>query len=112
MFAFLLVVLNWINLTNFASHAEISDFTNTHFVDQHVLQLDVSVNIAHGVMEVLETPHDLPEHHANVIVWESRSTAPLKNIVQGAGRTILSNEVIGVGSMFGFEQRENMFVMK
>ena len=80
MLALLLVVLNRINLADFASHAKISNFADTHFVDQHVLQLDVSVDVAHSVMHVLETPYDLPEHHAHIVVWKGRTTVALEDI--------------------------------
>ena len=113
MFAVLLVVLNGINLTNFAGHAKIGNFTDTHFVvDQHILQFDVSVDVAHGVMKVLKTPYDLPEHGAYVIVWKARTTVTLEDIEQGTGWTVQSDEVIGVGSVIGFEERKDVFVMK
>ena len=112
MFAVVLVVLNGINLTNFARHAKISDFADTHFVDQHILQFDVSVNVAHGIMKVLKTPYDLPEHGAYVIVWKGGTTVTLEDIEQGTGWTVLSDEVIGVGSVIGLEERKDMFVME
>jgi hypothetical protein len=111
MLAFLLVVLNGINLTNFTRHAKIGNFTNAHFVDQHVLQLDISMNVTHG-MDVLKTSDDLPEHHACVIGRESGAAVALEDIVQGAGGAILSDEVIGVGRVNGFEQRQDVFVME
>ena len=68
MVAFLLVVFNGINFADFASHAKVGNLTDTRFVDQNIFQLDVSVNVADGVVDVLETSHDLPEHHPYVIV--------------------------------------------
>ena len=112
MLALLLIVLNRIDLADFASHAKVSNFANTHFVDQHILQLDVSVNVAHSIMHVLETPHDLPEHGAYVIVGEGRATVTLEDIEQGTGGTVLGDEVIGVGGVIGFEERKDVFVMK
>lgn len=112
MLAVLLVVLNRINLTDFARHAKISNFADAHFVDQHILQFDVPVDVAHGVMKVLKTPHDLPEHGAYVIVGEGRATVTLEDIEQGTGGTVLGDEVIGVGGVIGFEERKDVFVMK
>lgn len=110
--ALLLNVLGRINLADFASHAKISNFTDTRFVYQHILQLDVAVDIAHDIMEVLETPHDLPEHHAGVIVWKGGATVALENIKQGASRAILGNEVIGVEGVIGFKEGKNVLMMK
>jgi len=112
VFAFLLIVFDGIDFTDLAGHAKIGDFTDTHFVDQHILQLDVSVDVAHGVVDVLESSDDLPEHRAYVIVWEGGAAVALKDVVQGAGGAVLSDEVIGVGSMIELEQRKNVFVMK
>jgi hypothetical protein len=112
MVALLLVVLNGINFTDFASHAKVGNLTDTRFVDQNIFQLDVSMNVADGVVDVLETSHDLPEHHSYVIVWESGVTVALKDVVQGAGRAILSDEVIGVKRMLGLEQRQDVFVVE
>lgn len=107
-----LFVVGRVDFADFASHTKIGNFTNAHFVNQHVLQFDISVNIAHCIMEVLEASHDLPEHRPNVVVGEGRSTVALENVKEGASRTELGEEVIGVGSVIGFEKRENMFVMK
>lgn len=112
MFALLLVVFNRINLADFASHAKISNFAETHFVDEDVLQFDVSVNVSHGVVHVVETSDDLPEHGANVIVGKGRATVALEDVEQGASRAVLGDEVIGVGGMIGFEERKDVFVMK
>jgi hypothetical protein len=107
-----LLVLAGADFTDFASHAKISDFTDTHLVDKHVFQFNVSVDVAHCIVEVLKTSDDLPEHHAYVIVWEGRAAVALENIKHGASGTELGDEVIGVGSVIGFEKRENVFVMK
>jgi hypothetical protein len=107
-----LVVDNRANFTDSAGHAKIGQFTDTHLVDQHVLQLDVSVDIAHYIMKVLETSHDLPEHHADIVMRKSRGTVALEDIEQGASRTELSDKVIGIGSVIGLEKGKNMFVMK
>jgi hypothetical protein len=56
-------------------------------------------------VEVLKAPDDLPEHHAYVIVWEGRTAVTLEDIKHGASRTVLSEEVIGVWSVIGFEKR-------
>lgn len=77
---FLFFILGGVNLTNFASHAKISDFADAHFVYQHVLQLDISVDVAGGMVEILETSHDLPEHRANVIMREGGVSVALENI--------------------------------
>ena len=106
-----LVKLSRIDFTDSASHAEIGDFADTHFVDQHVLQLDISVNVAH-VVHVLKTSHDLPEHHASVIMWEAGATVTFEDVVQGASRTVLSDEVVGEWSMLVFEKRKGVFVME
>jgi hypothetical protein len=95
-----------------ARHAKVGNLTDTRFVDQNILQLDVSMNVADGVVDVLETSHDLPEHHPYVIVGESGVTVALRDVVQGADRTILSDDVIGVGRMPGFEQRQDVFVVE
>ena len=105
-------VVGRVDFTDFASHTKISNFTNAHFVNQHVLQFNISVNVAHCIMEVLKTSHDLPEHHADVIVWESRAAVTFENIKHRASGTVLSEEVVGVGSVMGFEKRKNMFVME
>jgi hypothetical protein len=112
MLALLLVVLNRIDLTNFASHAKISNFTDAHLVDQDILQFDVSVNVTHGVVHVLEAPNDLPEHGAYVIVRKGRATVALEDVEQGTGWAVLGEEVIGVGGMIEFEEREDMLVME
>ena len=78
--AFRLIVLGGINFTNFASHAKISNFTDTHLVDQHILQLDVTVDVTHCVVHVLEASDDLPEHHASVVVWETGMSVALEDI--------------------------------
>lgn len=105
-------VLGRVEFTDFASHAKIREFANTHFIDQQILQFDVSVDIAHYIMEVLKTSHDLPEHHPNVIMWEGRVTVALKNVKHRTSRTELGDEVIGIRGVMGFEKGEDMFVMK
>jgi hypothetical protein len=104
MVALLFVAFNRINFADFASHAKVGDPTDTCFVDQNILQLDVSVNVADSVMDVLETSHDLPEHHPYIIVGESGVTVALRDVVRGADRAILSDEVIGVGRMLGLNR--------
>jgi hypothetical protein len=111
MFAVLLVELNRINLTDFARHAKISNFADAHFIDQHILQFDVPMDVAH-VMKVLKASYDLPEHGAYVIVWKGGATVTLEDVKQGTGWAVLGDEVIGVGSVIGFEERKDMFVMK
>jgi len=105
-------VIGGVEFADFASHAKISEFTDTHFVNQDILQLDVSVDITHCVMEVLKTPYDLPEHHAYVVVREGRVAITLENVKHRASGAELSDEVIGVGSVVGFEKGENVFVVK
>ena len=112
MFAFLLIVLNGVNFPNFASHAKIGYFADTHFVDQHILQLDVSMYVAHGVVNILKTPHDLPEHRAYVVVREGGASVALEDIEQGAGGAILGDEVIGVAGVIDLEQGKDVFVME
>lgn len=109
---FVLIVLDGADFTDFASHSKISNFADTHFVDQRILQLDISVDITHCIMEVLKTSHDLPKHHACIVMRKGGVAVAFENIKQGASRTELSNEVIGVGSMFEFEKGKDMFVVK
>lgn len=105
-------VLGRVDFTDFAGHAKIGDFTDAHFVDEHILQFNITVNISHHVMEVLKTSDDLPEHRPHVIVWEGRAAVTFENIEHRTSGTELGEEVIGVGSVMGFEKRKNVLVMK
>lgn len=110
--SFWLIVLNGISFTNFASHPKISNFADTHLVHQHVLQLDVSVDVSHGIMKILEASDDLPEHYARAIVWEAGATVALEDVVQRTGRAVLGNEVVGEGGMFVLEERQGVLVVE
>lgn len=109
---FVLILLDRADFTDFASHSKIGNFADTHFIDQHILQLDISVDITHCIMEVLKTSHDLPKHHACIVMRKGGGTVAFENIKQGTSGTELSNEVIGVGGMFEFEKGKNVFVVK
>ena len=112
MFAVVLIVLNGINLANFAGHAKIGNLADTHFVDQDVLQLDIAVDVAHSVMHVLETSDDLPKHGAYVVVRKGGTAVALEDVKQGAFWAVLGDEEIGVGGMFGFEEGEDVLVVE
>jgi len=81
VFALWLVKLSRIDFADSASHAEIGNFADTHFVNQHVLQLDVSVDVT-AFVHVLKASHDLPEHHSSVIVREAGATVALEDVEQ------------------------------
>lgn len=78
-------------------HPKIGYTAMTLFIDQHVFEFDIPVNIANDDVHISQTTNDLSEHHAGVILIQPPSCAVilsaltlgiLQYVKQGSGRAV------------------------
>jgi hypothetical protein len=60
--------LVFIHFANPGCHAKIADPANAHFVHKDVFGFDVPVHQASNLMQIAQTPDDLPKHPPHVLL--------------------------------------------
>jgi hypothetical protein len=71
-----------IQLSNLPRHAEISNLTHAHFIHEHVLEFEVTMDESYLLVKIAQTSNDLSEHHTGDFLFQSRSTVTPKNVVK------------------------------
>jgi hypothetical protein len=90
--------------------AKVRDTASTGFVDQDVLGLDVPVDDPLRLVKVSKPSNDLAEHHANVIVRQTRPAVSLEDIQKVTSGAIEHEVKRRSARLFDTEQGEDVFM--
>ena len=91
-------------------HTEITNFADTHVVNEDVFEFDITMDVVGCVVEVSETANDLSEHHTCVVMEESWGSVSFEDVEERTGWTVESEEIVCIVGADGGEERKDVFV--
>jgi hypothetical protein len=68
-------------------HAKIGNSANAHFVDKHILELDIPMYNTGDFVQISQSSYDLTKYHRQIVQGEGLLAVSLDDIVQRTGGT-------------------------